>query len=355
MDNSIHTTYMQAALMLAERGFPRTRPNPLVGAVLVADDGRILGEGFHAAYGGDHAEVACLKDAHQQGHLAPQIAAATLYVTLEPCAHTGKTPPCVEAILKAGIKKVIVACVDPNPLVQGKGIAALQQAGVDVQIGIMEAEARVLNKRFFCFHEQKRPYIILKWAQTHDGFMAKADGSSRWISGEAARGLVHKWRDEEMAIMVGTTTAILDNPYLTSRIIGGRNPVRVVLDRELKIPTSFNVFDESAQTILFNALENYSYGAAELIKVPFDQHLLPTIMKILYERNMTSLIVEGGPTLLRSFLDLQLWDEARIFVNEKVFGAGIAAPQLTLPARPVMTFAHEHDALYIIERQHDAA
>jgi diaminohydroxyphosphoribosylaminopyrimidine deaminase/5-amino-6-(5-phosphoribosylamino)uracil reductase len=339
---------MRKALSLAEQGFPKTRPNPMVGAVLVSKDQEIIGEGFHRAYGEPHAEVVCLNDAQLKGASADVIASSTLYVTLEPCAHSGKTPPCIDTIISHNIKKIVVSTLDPNPLVNGEGIAALQRAGIEVITGVLEKESQLLNKRFFCFHQKKRPYVILKWAQTIDGFIAQEDGTSKWISGESARGLVHKWRDEEMAIMIGTMTAILDNPFLTSRLVGGRNPVRIILDRELKIPTSFNVFDESAKTILFNELEDYNYGAAELVKIPFDADLLPHILDILYQRGLQSLIVEGGSKLLHSFIDLKLWDEARIVVNEKKFLKGIPAPKMTLPHEPTMSFLHDKDKLYII-------
>ena len=342
---------MRRALELAERGFPFTRPNPMVGAVLVLDQ-QVIAEGWHVRLGDAHAEVSCFQDAADKNIDPKKIAAATLYVTLEPCAHTGKTPPCVEAILRRGVKNIVVGTLDPNPIVNGKGVRALEQGGASVTVGVLENECRALNKRFFCFHEKKRPYIIFKWAQTADGFIARKDNSSKWISGEAARGLVHKWRDEESAIMVGTNTVIFDNPYLTSRVQGGRNPVRVLIDREQKIPTSFHVFDESATTLLYNESEDYSYGAAELIKIPFDDKLLSTVVSDLHQRGVQSMIIEGGAALINSFIKSDLWDEARIFITEKTFGSGILAPTLKPPAalQPAMTLGTEQDRLFVIER-----
>jgi diaminohydroxyphosphoribosylaminopyrimidine deaminase/5-amino-6-(5-phosphoribosylamino)uracil reductase len=324
---------MQVALELARKGFPNTRPNPMVGAVFVRD-GNVIAQGYHRGYGLPHAEIEALNDAYNKGISDELIRQSTLYVTLEPCCHFGKTPPCVDAIIKSGVKKVIVSTLDPNPKVGGKGIQQLKQANIEVIVGCLEKESRQLNKRFFTYHEHKRPYVILKWAQTADGFIARSDYSSKWISNDQSRQLVHQWRDQEMAIMVGTNTAVFDNPKLTCRVPNGRNPIRIVLDRTQRVPTSFFVFDESAPVIIYNEQEDYSKNLISLVKINFDDSLIQTILSDLFARGIQSLIVEGGAKLLNSFLDAQIWDEARVFRGQESFKEGIKAPILNLEATP---------------------
>lgn len=319
----MHEKYIKRCLELAQLGFGFVHPNPMVGAVIV-HGGEVIGEGYHMRYGGAHAEVEALKTVKDTSLLKDSI----MYVSLEPCNHTGKTPPCSEAIIHSGIKTVVIGVQDPNPKVSGAGLERLRQNGVEVITPVLEDECREINKRFFTFHEKKRPYIILKWAQTADGFIAKKDYSSKWISGEKSRELVHQWRAQEMGVLVGTQTAVQDNPHLTARIKGAKNPFRILIDRELRIPTSFHVFDEAATTLLFNAVEDYSYPAATLIKIDFTQDIIPQILRHLYERGVQSVIIEGGTKTIQSFIDLGLWDKARVFTAQKRFGDGIPAPRL---------------------------
>ncbi len=319
--------YMRTALELAQKGFPYTRPNPLVGAV-IAWDNHIIASGYHQGYGLAHAEIQALNDAQSKGVTQAQLSQATLYVTLEPCAHFGKTPPCTEAIIKSGIKRVVVATLDPNPKVNGKGIQCLKESKIDVITGCLQKEAQELNKRFFTFHEKQRPYVILKWAKTADGFIARKDYSSKWITSEKSRHLVHQWRDQEMAVMVGTNTAVHDNPKLTARIDNGRNPIRVLIDRTQRVPTSFLLFDEAAPVIIYNEEEDFTKNLVSLVKVSFDSSLIHTVLKDLCHRGIQSVMVEGGAILLNSFIELGLWDEARIFTSAKLFNEGIEAPKL---------------------------
>jgi diaminohydroxyphosphoribosylaminopyrimidine deaminase/5-amino-6-(5-phosphoribosylamino)uracil reductase len=269
---------------------------------------------------------------------------------LEPCCHFGKTPPCVDAIIKSGVKKVIVSTLDPNPKVGGKGIQQLKQANIEVIVGCLEKESRQLNKRFFTYHEHKRPYVILKWAQTADGFIARSDYSSKWISNDQSRQLVHQWRDQEMAIMVGTNTVVFDNPKMTCRVPNGRNPIRIVLDRTQRVPTSFFVFDESAPVIIYNEQEDYNKDFVSLVKVNFDDKLINTILSDLYDRGIQSLIVEGGAQLLNTFLINMNWDEARIFTGQVLFGEGIKAPELKVKEGRSQQLNIEGDILEVLER-----
>ena len=317
--------YMQRCLELAQQGKGHTAPNPMVGAVLVHND-RIIGEGWHHFYGADHAEVNCLKNVKETDkHLIPD---STMYVNLEPCAHQGITPPCANRLVREGIKKVVIANKDPFEQVSGRGIEILKQADITVTTGILEEEAAWVNRRFFCFHIQKRPYIILKWAQSQDGFIAPADRSRFQITGAASNQLVHKWRTEEAAIMVGTTTAIDDNPKLTARLWEGKHPLRVVLDRSLNIPATHHIYDDTAATWIVNEQKEALEGNIHFVKHFFDETLLPWLMHRLYETKKLSLIVEGGAALLNSFITHGLWDEARVFTGTPVIAKGIPAPVL---------------------------
>lgn len=313
---------MNRALELASMGRGNVSPNPMVGAVIVAN-GKIIGEGYHQQVGKSHAEV----NAFAQVNDKEALKSATIYVTLEPCNHYGRTPPCTLAILEAGIPKVVIASVDSNPQVSGSGIQRLKEAGVELITGILDVENRELNRRFYTFHEQKRPYVILKWAQTADGFIARKDYSSKWISDVYSRQLVHLWRSEEDAILVGRQTALVDNPSLTVRDVSGRNPIRVLLDTNLEIPKTHAVFNNEAETLCLNTQKNGQEGNLEYIKFT-NTHEIHEVMKALFQRNIQSLIVEGGAATLQWFIDEGIWDEARVFTAEKVFGKGIKAPVL---------------------------
>jgi diaminohydroxyphosphoribosylaminopyrimidine deaminase / 5-amino-6-(5-phosphoribosylamino)uracil reductase len=320
--------YMQRCLDLAMNGLGQVAPNPMVGCVIVYQD-RIIGEGFHKICGGPHAEVNAIASVNNKDLLSESV----LYVNLEPCAHHGKTPPCTSLILESGIKKVIVASEDPFPEVSGRGFEILRNAGCEVISGVLSEKSRRLNKRFFTFHEKKRPYIILKWAQTSDGYIdivrgPEAEARPTWITSEKLRLLVHKWRTEEPAIMTGTNTALLDNPRLNVRDWYGKQPVRIILDRSCRLPGSLNIFDNSQQTIIFNALQNVTINMNQWIKIPFDDSVLLQITNVLYEMNIQSVFVEGGRQLLQSFIDQNLWDEARVFVGKQTFGKGCHAPMI---------------------------
>jgi len=335
---------MDRALTLAALGGRPVMPNPLVGAVLVRD-GEILGEGYHRFFGGPHAEVEAIRAVSDQSKLR----GATLYVTLEPCVHSGKTPPCTDRIIQSGISHVVVACRDPFPEVSGRGIDMLRAAGIRVTEGIQEHEATRLNKRFITAHRLKRPYTILKWAQTDDGFLARSDGSSKWISCDASRALTHEWRAQEMAILVGTNTARVDNPSLTVRHVTGPNPVRAVIDASLALPAHHNLFTQESETIVFNDLKDEQQGLVTYRRLDFRHPITTQITAYLYSRLLISLLVEGGATTLRSFIEADAWDEVRVFVSPKRFGSGIRAP--ALPELPHTTVTSGDDTLLTFERQ----
>lgn len=313
---------MRRALELAEWGRGHVSPNPMVGCVIV-HDGFIIGEGYHQQYGGAHAEP----NAVQAVERPELLKEATVYVTLEPCAHFGKTPPCAQLLVDKQVKKVVVAVKDPNPLVAGKGIQMLRDAGIEVEVGVLEQEAAALNKRFFTKIQKKRPYVILKWAQTQDGFVARPDYSSKWISNTHSRQLAHRWRAEEDAIMVGTKTAYYDNPRLNTRDWEGKNPVRVVIDKKLTLDNNLHLFDGSQPTICYNLEKEEEEEHLSFVKLEQDFRL-QDILNDLYHRNIQSVIVEGGSFLLQMFISDELWDEARVFIGDTRFGSGIPAPLL---------------------------
>jgi diaminohydroxyphosphoribosylaminopyrimidine deaminase/5-amino-6-(5-phosphoribosylamino)uracil reductase len=339
--------YMQRCLQLAANGLGNVAPNPMVGSVIVHDD-KIIGEGFHANFGEAHAEVNAINSVKNKALLKD----ATLYVSLEPCSHQGKTPPCSDLIIESGIKKVVIGCSDTNPLVAGKGIEKLKRAGVEVILGIMEKEARKLNKRFFTFHEQKRPYIILKWAQTADGFIDRKRNDNTepalQISNEHSRRLLHKWRSEEQAIMVGTNTARLDNPRLDVRLVSGKKPLRIVLDKNAELPENLNLFDGSQPTLVFTSKKKEATINIEYATIDFETNVLPQVMNVLHEKQIQSVIVEGGTKLLQSFIDQNLWDEARVIISNALIGAGVAAPKLN--AEPASIDTIESDKLYLFRK-----
>ncbi|WP_235893354.1 bifunctional diaminohydroxyphosphoribosylaminopyrimidine deaminase/5-amino-6-(5-phosphoribosylamino)uracil reductase RibD [Litoribacter populi] len=320
---------MRRALELAELGRGYVSPNPLVGCVIVYQE-RIIGEGYHRQYGGPHAEVNAINAVEDQS-LLPE---STVYVTLEPCAHFGKTPPCADLLVEKKVKKVVIAAVDSNPLVGGKGIEKLQNAGIKVESGLFEKEAQQQNTRFFTFMEKKRPYILLKWAQTSDAFVARANYDSKWISNSYSRQLVHKWRAEEQGIMVGTKTAHFDNPRLNVRGLAGKNPIRIVIDKQLTLDPNNHLFDQSIQTICYNNLKTEEKENLAFVKLKED-FTLKALLDDLYERKIQSVMVEGGGFLLQKLISENLWDEARVFTGSTRFESGIPAPHLDVPARRV--------------------
>ncbi|MEI6576576.1 MAG: bifunctional diaminohydroxyphosphoribosylaminopyrimidine deaminase/5-amino-6-(5-phosphoribosylamino)uracil reductase RibD [Bacteroidota bacterium] len=318
--------FMQRCLDLARQGLGSVSPNPLVGAVLAIGD-RIIGEGFHQKFGGPHAEVNAISQVADQRLLKQ----ATLYVNLEPCCHHGKTPPCADLIIDSGVKRLVIAHTDPNPLVVGQGLIKLRQAGVEVISGVLSEEALQMNRRFVTFFQKKRPYIILKWAQTRDGFIdidRSKPGSNRsnWITNDSMKQLVHQWRSMEDAVMVGTRTAYNDDPALTVREWAGRNPLRIVIDENLSLPGHLKLFDRSAPTLILTSVEKEDDPPIHYLKLDFTAAIIPQLLDTLYSRGIQSLIVEGGLELLDSFFALGLWDEARVLEGDKLFVKGKKAP-----------------------------
>lgn len=320
---------MQRCIELAARGLGSVAPNPLVGAVLVKDD-KIIGEGYHRQYGKAHAEVNAVNDFLNRGNDAGTLSTASLYVNLEPCNHYGKTPPCTELIIRHKIPTVVIGCADPNKKDKPGGIKALKDSGCKVIEGVLKKEAEELNRRFITYHAKHRPYIILKYAQSIDGFMApeKSSGKESWLTNGWSRKLVHKWRSEETAIMVGTNTAETDNPLLTARLWNGKNPLRIVIDQKLRLPPSLNIFNTDAPTLIFNKSKNQKINNVEYVKINFEDSIRE-MLQALYDREIQSAIIEGGARLLHSFIEKNLWDEARIFTAEKQLIRGIKAPLLS--------------------------
>ncbi len=331
--------FMRRALELAEWGRGSVSPNPMVGCVIV-HEGKIIGEGYHQHYGEPHAEVNAVRSVENQKLLQE----STAYVTLEPCAHWGKTPPCANLLVEKRLKKVVIAAFDSNPLVGGKGIEILKNAGIEVVTGVLEKEPRWQNRRFFTQIEKQRPYVILKWAQTQDGFVAREDFSSKWISGSQSRQLVHKWRAEEDAILVGKNTALYDNPSLTVRDWVGKNPLRIVLDSKLELPEDLRLFDGNTPSICYNSRKSESQKNLEFINLGAD-FSIGDILKDLHSRKIQSLLVEGGSSVLSQFLVAGLWDEARVFTGKARFELGIPAP--TLNQNPSETLSIGEDSLNI--------
>ena len=318
---------MKRCIDLASKGIGYTYPNPLVGSVIVHNN-KIIGEGYHAKYGESHAEVNAINNVANKELLRE----STLYVNLEPCNHHGKTPPCTEAIIKNNIKRIVIGSRDPNRLVNGSGIDKLKSSGCDVVVGVMEVECSDLNKRFFKYHKQKRPYIILKWAESRDGFISplKSNQSQRkvnWISGEDSKKLTHKWRSEEHSILVGVQTIIDDNPLLTTRFVDGKNPIRFVLDPNSRIPLDSKVLSEASKTIILskeenNLIPNYTKSSN------FEN--IQLIIGSLYDMKIQSVLIEGGTKTINHFLDNDLWDSIRIFKSNKNIINGIKSPNLDL-------------------------
>lgn len=316
-----HEEFMRRALELAQRGGRAAAPNPIVGAVVV-HNGAIIGEGLHERYGGPHAEVNAITSVQDRSLLAH----ATLYVTLEPCSHFGKTPPCADLVISSGFRQVVVGCRDPFPQVAGSGIAKLRDAKIEVLEGVLEPECRFANRRFITRHLEGRPYIILKWAQSADGFMAPADRSRLQLSGVESQTLSHTWRTQEMGILVGRVTALADDPQLTARLVPGQTPTRFVIDPALQLPRSLKLFDGSAPTVVLNTLKEGDNGLLRHVRIPAESFSVNEVARSIAQLGITSLIVEGGATTLARFIEAGLWDEARIFECPKSLGQGIPAP-----------------------------
>ena len=323
----IHEKYIRRCIELAKNGLGTTYPNPMVGSVIVYND-KIIGEGWHKKAGEPHAEVNAINSVKDKSLLNK----ATIYVSLEPCSHFGKTPPCCDLIIKNKIPNVVIGTVDPNEKVAGNGIKKLLEAGTHVTVGILEAECNKLNKRFFTFHEKKRPYIILKWAESQDGFIApleKLEKKPVWITNRYSRQLVHKWRSEEQAILVGTQTVIDDNPKLDVRDWTGNNPIRVVLDQNNRASNDSQIFDGQTKTIVFSKLKSPFEKENIIFEViDFERNIATQIVQKLYQHQIQSVIIEGGRQTLQTFIDSNLWDEARIFIGNIKIKEGIKAPTL---------------------------
>ncbi|MEO9070836.1 MAG: bifunctional diaminohydroxyphosphoribosylaminopyrimidine deaminase/5-amino-6-(5-phosphoribosylamino)uracil reductase RibD [Ginsengibacter sp.] len=321
---SIDEQYMIRCIQLAKLGAGNVAPNPMVGAVLVYED-KIIGEGYHQKYGEAHAEVNCINSVSEKNKSL--LEKSTIYVSLEPCSHYGKTPPCADLIIKNKIRKVVIGVKDIYNKVDGKGIQKLQNAGLQVITGVVENKCHDLNKRFFTFHQKKRPYIILKWAQSANGKIGSND-ERILISNDYSNRLVHKWRSEEAAILVGTNTALIDNPSLTTRLWEGKNPVRIVIDKELKLPPDLKIFNKEVRTFIFNSSKNSIEENLQYIKLEneiFSQDLLHS----LFELNIQSVLIEGGTKTLQSFIDLGFFDEVRVITNqEMIIENGISAPEM---------------------------
>lgn len=313
---------MRRAIQLALLGKGTVSPNPLVGCVVTVND-KIIGEGWHQKAGEAHAEVLAIQSVGNKDLLSE----ATVYVTLEPCAHFGKTPPCANLLVDIGVKQVVIGCTDPNPLVAGKGIEILEKAGIQVTLDCLKEECLALNNVFFHSILKKTPYIILKWAETADGFVARENYDSKWISNSMARQLVHKWRSENDAILVGKNTAKYDDPQLNLREWAGANPIRIVIDHHASLAPTLQVMDASIPTIIYNLeidKEKANLHYVKLSNTNFYQHLLSD----LYNRKISSVFVEGGTQTIQEFIELGLWNEARVFKSKKHFNEGIKAPQL---------------------------
>lgn len=338
--NYLDSFFMQRCIQLARLGKGTTAPNPLVGAVIVYND-RIIGEGFHQKYGEAHAEVNAINSVKDRSLLSK----SSIYVNLEPCSHYGKTPPCADLIIHHQFKRVIIGMQDPFAKVNGLGIKKIKDAGIEVNVGVLQKECEELNKEFIIFHEKKRPYILLKWAETEDGFidLIRKKGSEQkinWITNETCRALVHKWRSHLSGILIGTETALSDNPKLNVRLWTGNSPLRIVMDNHLRLPNSLNVFDNSVKTLIFNSLKNNLKENTEYVKLSFNKNILPNMLKELYERKINSIMVEGGKKTLESFIEANLYDELQIFVGNKIFKRGVKAPEIIKKDLSVINFGN---------------
>jgi diaminohydroxyphosphoribosylaminopyrimidine deaminase/5-amino-6-(5-phosphoribosylamino)uracil reductase len=342
-----HESFMQRCVDLAYLGQGNVSPNPMVGCVIVKN-GLIIGEGYHSEYGGKHAEIKAIESVLDQ----KEIENSTVYISLEPCVHHGKTPPCVNELINRKIKIAVIGSRDSNPIVGGKGIESLKRAGIEVHENVLSEACRTLNKRFFTFHEKRRPYVILKWAQTSDGYLDKnreiGEKGINWISSPESKVLVHKWRSEEQSILVGRNTIMNDNPSLTVREISGKNPTRIVIDSQLQLSKDVNIFSKDAPTLVFNRLKNDQTDGVEWIKI--SETSTKHILDELFKRNIQSVLVEGGSRTLQYFIIDNVWDEARVIVGDVKFGDGVKAPVMNkVPSR-----AHQfsdHDTIYYYHRR----
>ncbi|MDD4644735.1 MAG: bifunctional diaminohydroxyphosphoribosylaminopyrimidine deaminase/5-amino-6-(5-phosphoribosylamino)uracil reductase RibD [Bacteroidales bacterium] len=340
---NIHDLYIQRCIDLAGNGLGLVAPNPMVGAVVVHNE-QVIGEGFHTAYGKSHAEVEAINQVKDQS-LLPD---STLYVNLEPCNHQGKTPPCTDLILRTGIKRVVIGQTDPNSTASG-GIDKLRENGVEVITGVLNEASRQLNRRFNTYHEQHRPYLIFKWAQTTDGFVdtlrEKPDNQNpAWITGETCRMLVHKWRAEEPAILTGSRTILLDNPQLNVRCWTGKNPLRITIDRKGVLRqdkeegdrrSPLHIFDGVTPSVIYTCADEENRPNVEFIRISPDEPVWPQVMADLYKRKIQSILIEGGPTLFETLIREDLWDEARVFIGPGWFGIGVKAPHF--PFQPTQS------------------
>lgn len=335
--------YMRRCIELARNGLCNVSPNPMVGAVIVCD-GQIIGEGYHIRCGEAHAEVNAIRSVKNPALLKR----STIYVSLEPCSHQGKTPPCADLIIEKGIPRIVIGCQDPFAQVAGRGILKLRNAGREVKVGVLESECRELIRKFITFHTHHRPYITLKWAESADGFIDKirTNGHPVHLSTPLTSMLVHKRRAESDAIMVGTRTALLDNPSLTVRNWYGHNPVRVVLDRKRLLPASLHLFDDSVRTLVFTDGEYPNSKCTEYLPLNYSTDILPQVMEALYNRGIQSLLVEGGSELLQSFINAALWDEAFVERSAMILESGVKAPQINdkkrCPAEKYFGVTTEH-------------
>ncbi|MFT5738087.1 MAG: diaminohydroxyphosphoribosylaminopyrimidine deaminase [Maribacter sp.] len=344
--------FMRRCIQLAKNGLGTTAPNPMVGAVIVHNN-LIIGEGYTSPFGGVHAEVNAIASVTRKEVLTQ----STLYVSLEPCSHFGKTPPCADMIIEHNIQRIVVGLLDPHKKVAGKGIQKLKDAGCNVLVGVLEKECREHHKRFLTFHNKKRPYIILKWAETADGFIApekklrNTEPEPYWITGKLSRQIVHKWRSEEQAILVGTTTVLEDNPKLDVRLWSGKSPIRVVIDKNLKVPPTYHVLDKKQKTFVFTSVKDTSQYIDGIDYIVLDEPQLnaEVICSQLYHLNIQSILIEGGTRTLQSFIDKNLWNEARIFKGPSLFKKGIKAPIIS--GTKVISKKIDQDDLIIL--QHD--
>ena len=318
-----HEYFIDKCISLARKGALDVSPNPMVGCVIV-NDGDIIGEGYHKKYGKNHAEVNAIHSVRDKSELKNSI----LYVNLEPCCHHGKTPPCTDLIVKYNIPKVVIGCIDTFSKVSGQGIKKLKDNSVEVIYGVLEKDCTELNKRFFCYHTKKRPYIILKWAKSKDNFIAPINQEKPfWMTSEKSKKLVHSWRAEEDAILVGRKTVVADNPSLTVRMCEGKNPIRIIIDKELSLDKKSTVFDDQAETIVFNNIKSAIIDKTTYLKTDFN-NLNEDILNQLYNRSILSLIIEGGTITINSFIEKNLYDEIRVFTTDKLLKKGIDSPEL---------------------------
>lgn len=332
--------FMKRCFQLAALGKGSVSPNPLVGCVIAIDD-EIIGEGYHQVFGQAHAEVNAVAQVEDHTSLKE----ATVYVNLEPCSHVGKTPPCADLLIEKQVKRVVISCRDTHERVSGQGILRLQKAGIEVEIGILEGEGRELNRQFFCYMEKKRPYIILKWAQSRDGFISPVrDENSKgihWISATQTQWLTHKWRAEEDAILVGARTALIDDPTLTVRMAHGDDPLRVLIDPNARVPRSAKILDGSRPTLLYTKAVDDCPSGVDCLGWSNDKPI-PSLMDELHTQGIQSLIVEGGAKTLQAFIDLDLWDEARVITGRTELKGGLIAPHLKGVEKERLTFGRDH-------------